>query len=457
MIKQGHRPIDQVLECIDTFLVTKTGHSLSYIQKAILWASWQDEPKTYDQIAQENGYSANYIKQGVAPKLWHLLSNACGEKVNKTNFRSVLERRLFSDKGLTTAKSLKPKQFVALEVPEGQVPLNSIYYIERSPIESDGCQQIRQPATILRLEGSQQMGKTSLMARILADASKQNYRTVRLSLNQAESSVFSAIATFLRWFCVNVARQLRLEPKLDEYWDEAMGSLVSCTLYFQEYLLAQSDRPLVIAIDEVNQVFEYPAIAADFLALLHSWQEDTQDIPIFSNLRLVLVHSSEGYRWFHTYQSLLTVGLGIQLSPFTREQVYELAKRYGLYLSSQELDQLMRLVGGFPYLVRLMFYEMVKHQVSLKSVVETVATDTGIYGNHLHHHLWRLRQYPDLAVAYQQVLKANDAVELDPIQMVKLHSFGLVRWVRDRVVVSCQLYEEYFRDRVCRYHFIETL
>ncbi|MFP4578002.1 MAG: AAA-like domain-containing protein [Coleofasciculus sp.] len=55
------------------------------------------------------------------------------------------------------------------------------------------------------------------------------------------------------------------------------------------------------------------------------------------------------------------------------------------------------------------------------------------------------------------MLKANDAVELDPIQMVKLHSFGLVGWVGDRVVVSCQLYEEYFRDRVCRYHFIETL
>ncbi|MEQ9670531.1 AAA-like domain-containing protein [Coleofasciculus sp. G2-EDA-02] len=448
MITQGHRPIDQVLECIDTFLVAKTGHSLSYIQKAILWASWQDEPKTYDQISLENGYSANYIKQGVAPKLWRLLSKACGEKVNKTNFRSVLERKLFNGKGLATAKSLEPRQVVPLEVPEGQVALKSIYYIKRSPLESDCYQQIRQPATILRLQGSQQMGKTSLMARILADAQKQNYRTVRLSLHQAESPVFSAIAKFLRWFCVNVTRQLGLEPKLDEYWDEEMGCLISCTLYFQDYLLSHSDRPLVLAIDEVNQVLQYPAIAGDFLALLHSWQDDTKDIPVFSKLRLVLVHSTEGYLSFHPHQSLLTVGLGIQLPPFTREQVYELAKRHQLYLSSQELDQLMRLLGGFPYLVRLMFYEMVKHQVSLKSLLETVATDTGIYGNHLHRHLWRLRQYPDLAVAYQQVLKANDAVELDPIEMLKLHSFGLVRWVRDRMVVSCQLYEEYFRDRV---------
>lgn len=448
MITQGHRPIDQVLECIDTFLVAKTGHSLSYIQKAILWASWQDEPKTYDQIAKENGYSANYIKQGVAPKLWRLLSKACGEKVNKTNCRSILERRLFNGKGLATAKFLKTRQVVPLEVPGGQVALNSIYYIERSPIESDCYQQIRQPATILRLQGSQQMGKTSLMARILADAQKQNYRTVRLSLNQAESPVFSAIAKFLRWFCVNVTRQLGLEPKLDEYWDEEMGCLISCTLYFQEYLLRHSDRPLVLAVDEVNQVLQYPAIAGDFLALLHSWQDDTNDIPVFSKLRLVLVHSTEGYFSFHPNQSLLTVGLGIQLPPFTPEQVYELAKRHQLYLSSQELDQLMGLLAGFPYLVRLMFYEMVKHQVSLKSLLETVATDMGIYANHLHCHLWRLRQYPDLAVAYQQVIKANDAVELDPIQMLKLHSFGLVRWFRDRVVVSCQLYEEYFRDRV---------
>lgn len=448
MITQGHRPMDQVLECIDTFLVAKTDHALSYIQKAILRASWQDEPKTYDQIATENGYSANYIKQGVAPKLWRLLSQACDEKVNKTNFRSVLERKLFNRQGLTSATFLKPRSVFPVESPEGQVPLKSIYYIERSPTESDCYQYIRQPATILRLEGSQQIGKTSLMARILADAQKQNYQTVRLSLNQAESPVFSVIATFLRWLCVNVTRQLGLEPKLDQYWDEQMGCLISCTLYFQEYLLSHSDRPVVLAIDEVNQIFEYPTIAKDFLGLLHTWQEDTQDIPIWQNLRLVLVHSPEGYRWFDHYQSLLTVGLGIQLPPFTPTQVYELAKRCGLYLSPDELDQLMGLLGGFPYLVRLMFYEMVKHQVSFKSVVKTVATDTGIYGTHLHRHLWRLRQYPDLAIAYQQVLNANDAVNLDPIQMLNLHSFGLVRWVSDRVVVSCQLYQEYFRDRL---------
>lgn len=50
--------------------------------------------------------------------------------------------------------------------------------------------------------------------------------------------------------------QLHLESKLDEYCDVDMGSLLNCTLYFQEYLLEKIDSPLILAIDEINQLFE---------------------------------------------------------------------------------------------------------------------------------------------------------------------------------------------------------
>ena len=47
---------------------------------------------TYEQIAQQSGYSVSYVKRDVGPKLWRLLSKALGEKVSKTNFRQALER-----------------------------------------------------------------------------------------------------------------------------------------------------------------------------------------------------------------------------------------------------------------------------------------------------------------------------------------------------------------------------
>lgn len=83
----------QALAFVDAVLFTKTGKYLSDLQRLLLHSSWSDPRLRYDDIAKTYGYSVNYLKQDVGPKLWHLLSEVCGEKVNKTNFRSALERR----------------------------------------------------------------------------------------------------------------------------------------------------------------------------------------------------------------------------------------------------------------------------------------------------------------------------------------------------------------------------
>jgi len=65
---------------------------------------------------------------------------------------------------------------------------------------------------------------------------------------------------FLRWLCANVTLQLQLEPRLDDYWDEDIGSKVSCTFCFRSHLLEQINSPIVLALDEVNQIFEQPQV-----------------------------------------------------------------------------------------------------------------------------------------------------------------------------------------------------
>jgi len=82
------------------------------------------------------------------------------------------------------------------ELPGGQVPLNSAYYVERPPIESRACEAILQPGTLIRIKGSKLMGKTSLMARILERARKQNYRTVVLNFQLPDEKVFTNLDRF---------------------------------------------------------------------------------------------------------------------------------------------------------------------------------------------------------------------------------------------------------------------
>ena len=439
--------VKKLVELTDTLVSGRTGNPLSYIHKMILTESLQETRKTYDQIALENGYSPSYLKNGAAPKLWNLLSDLLGEKVTKINCRFILEKKLINSVTFKEKNFNKISDKVSLESPEGQVPLASEFYIERSPIESICYQEIQKPRSLIRIKAPRKMGKTSLMVRILNFAQNQGFKTIKLSLNRAESKVFSSTEKFLRWLCANTARQLGLDPQLDEYWDKDLGALVSCTLYFQGYLLEQVDRPILLALDEVNQLFEYPFLVRDILVLLRSWHEETRDIREWEKLRLLLVNSIEVYIPLALNKSPLNIGYSVELPPFTSEQVFDLAQRHGLYLSPAELSQLMNLVGGFPYLVRLALYQSVSQQIDLKQLLKTATSESGIYSHHLYNQAWYLQQHPELTISFQNILMSQTPISLDQVEAFKLKSIGLIHLEGDQARVSCELYRQYFQSR----------
>ncbi|MGB3532173.1 MAG: NB-ARC domain-containing protein [Microcoleaceae cyanobacterium] len=82
---------DEVLKITDGVVFDSTGKHLSDAQRAVLLGTWQRQK--YHEIALTYRCTPEYLKQDVGPKLWQLLSVELGEKVSKTNFRSVLERR----------------------------------------------------------------------------------------------------------------------------------------------------------------------------------------------------------------------------------------------------------------------------------------------------------------------------------------------------------------------------
>ncbi|MGB3401936.1 MAG: AAA-like domain-containing protein [Microcoleaceae cyanobacterium] len=338
------------------------------------------------------------------------------------------------------------------ELPRGQVRLESAFYIRRNPYESQCYQEILYPGALVRLKAPRQMGKTSLMARILDYAREQGYRTVPLSFQHADKGVFANLNLLLRWFCARVARKLRLPYVVEDYWTETFGSKDNCTAFFEDCLLSETDTPLVLGLDEVDRVFQYPKIADDFFSLLRAWYEEAgygdPDSELWQKLRLVIVHSTEVYIPLDINQSPFNVGLPIHLPEFTPEQVYDLAQRHGLNLTAVEIQDLMKLVGGHPYLIRLAFYHIVRQQLTLSQLLETAATESGIYSDHLRRHLWNLQQHPDLAAAFYQVLTQQTPIELKPVLAFKLHSMGLVNLQADQVTPCFELYRDYFYHRL---------
>jgi hypothetical protein len=445
------KKIEGLVEFAILLVATETGVSLNYIQKVLLRESLLEEQKSYAQIAEENKYSESYIKFSVAPKLWQLLSQAMGEKVNKKNFQALLEQHLVNQNNpqpteTTTAMPTAglTKEHYVLESPEGQVPLASRLYIERSTIEQTCYQEILQPRAFIRIKAPRKMGKTSLIARILDCGSRQNYHTVRLSLHCAGTQVFASSDRFLRWFCTNVTKQLGLESRLNDYWDEDMGALINSTIYFQGYILKEISNPMVLALDGIDQLFQYPELAGDFFVLLRSWYEETKDSSVWQKLRVVMAHSVEVYIPLPTNRSPFNVGLAIELPTFNQEQVQDLAQRHQLQLTKLELEQLMKLTGGFPYLIRLALYQSSRLNLPLKTLLQDATSDRGIYQQHLQYLWWIFQQHPDLFDAYGQVLTAP--IQLNREVGFKLKSLGLVHLLENQAIVSCELYREYCRN-----------
>jgi hypothetical protein len=445
------KKIEELVEFAILLVATETGVSLNYIQKVLLRESLLEDTKSYAQIAEENKYSESYIKFSVAPKLWQLLSQAMGEKVNKKNFQALLEQHLVNQNNpqpteTTTAMPTADltKEHCVLESPEGQVPLASGLYIERSTIEQTCYQEILQPRAFIRIFAPRKMGKTSLIARILDYGRSHNYHTVRLSLHCAGTQVFASSDRFLRWFCTNVTKQLGLESRLNDYWDEDMGALINSTIYFQGYILKEIFNPIVLALDGIDQLFQYPELAGDFFVLLRSWYEETKDTSVWQKLRVVMAHSVEVYIPLPTNRSPFNVGLAIELPTFNQEQVQDLAQRHELQLTKPELEQLMKLTGGFPYLIRLALYQSSRLNIPLKTLLQDATTDRGIYQQHLQYQRWTFQQHPELFDAFGQVLTGS--IQLNREVGFKLKSLGLVHLVENQAIVSCELYREYCRN-----------
>ena len=446
--------VDEALTFLDNILA---GHPLSTIQETVFRQVW--DGKTYAEIAETAGYEHSYIRD-VGFKLWQSMSDSLGEKVSKSNVRSLLGRYarqrpinhpvprlgLHRDKGIPGS-----------EYPSGPVPLGSPFYIERQPTESQVHREITKPGSLVRIKGHRQAGKTSMLLRLVQHAKQEGYATVFISLHKADREVLTSLDKFLRWLCANVSRQLHLAPQLDQYWDLDIGSKVSCTAYLEEYVLETITTPIVIVLDEVNQIFEYPNIARDFLPLLRSWYEDAKEGNRWQAIRWVIAHCTNIYVPLKINQSPFNVGLAVQLPEFTDEQILDLTQRHSFdwALSPGQcpstplpVQPLIRMVGHRPHLVRLALYHLQQPSTNLDELLKTAPTLHGIFGSHLRSQLMALQAEPELETVYQHLVCVHEETELDALTAYRLENMGLITIQGNYVTPACDLYRIFFQTQL---------
>ncbi|MBH8565064.1 AAA-like domain-containing protein [Nostoc sp. CENA67] len=412
---------------------------LTDVELTILRGSW--EGQTYDEMAKSSMYEASYLKGDAGHKFWKLLTEVLGEPVSKRNFRAVVERSQFSHKVATSVRSLNLTY--------------TMKYVQHPRLETLCQQEILQPGSLLKIKAPPKMGKTLHLSMLINYAEKvQGYRAVDLKLRLAEKADFENLDKFLRWFCSSITQMLNqeLDHKIDEHWNQQLGnSKLKCMKYFEDYLLNENEPPLVLGLDDVDRVFQNPEIAGDFFNMLRSWHEKARTREIWGRFRLIVTYTE--YTLLDiTNSPFYNVGEEIELPELSADQIKDLANMYELDWNDDQVNLLMNMVGGHPYLVREAIEHVQRWGMQLEEILKIAPTEAGIYSEFLQENLWNLQQnlvkYPEMNQALKQLVTVNSPVKLESNLASKLYEIGLVKRQGNDVEPRCQLYRLYFQERL---------
>ncbi|MUG91364.1 hypothetical protein F7734_02210 [Scytonema sp. UIC 10036] len=328
--------------------------------------------------------------------------------------------------------------------PSGPIPVDSPRYISRPGMDNLAFQEILQPSCTIRIKAPSGFGKSSLMLRLLQSANQQGYATAAINLQQVDTETLADPRSFLRWFSTVLSRKLKLDSKLDQYWDDLLGSKISTTLYLREAILPQLHRPLVLVINEVERAFECFHTAKNLLPLLRSWHEESQHDDVWKGLRLVLSYSTDAYLPLDINQSPFNIGLPLSLPEFNQEQIQKLAELYLVSWSDAACDRLFALIGGKPSLVGFALYHL--HQgMELDELLQSAPTLEGIYRNHLQRLLAQINTYSHLIDRLKLLVRDKSPTFLDPVLAYKLEGMGLIKSMSGGWQLSCELYRITFQ------------
>ncbi|MEZ8824463.1 AAA-like domain-containing protein [Vibrio amylolyticus] len=418
--------------------------SLSLIKIEVFRLSWLG--KGYNVIAEETGYDHDYVRKA-GSDLWKELSQAMNCAISKRNVRNLLEEQLIEEGNID-------KQLP--DYPGGPLSFSSPFYIERTQEEAQVYQEICRPGGLVRIRGPRKMGKSSLMLRVLDQGESEGYQKVIIDFHLADRSILTDLEKLLRWVCLQMTSQLGLESKIDDYWNELIGSKLSCTTYLQQYILEKTEFPTILVFNELNLLFDQDDVSRDFLPLLRSWHEESKHNDSMKKLRQLLIYSTEVYVQLDINLSPFNVGLPIELSALNGEQLTALSNAYGFNFSNDNnvnspTTLLLNKLGGHPYLVQLALYQLATKpgfiespSSELKSLIAHATESNGLFSDFLQHLIADMTG--DKSTEAFRKLIANEPLARPELYI--LDHLGLIEIVDDKPKITSQLLINFLRDNL---------
>jgi hypothetical protein len=349
-----------------------------------------------------------------------------------------------------SSTTLPPPYAAPLPLPGDALEVDDPWYLERPADRLSASYMAEAGGQTLTIKGPRQMGKSSLLLRVVKIALGERKRVALLDFQLIDDQTRADADLFYRRFASSIAEQLDLPDSVATFWDAGLTNPQNCTRYVERQILKAVREPCMIAIDETESMFR-SAFSSDFFAMLRSWHglRPNPTRPAWRNLDIVLSTSSEPEFFIdRPHESPFNVGLILPLDDFALEQVASLNALHPRPLAAGDVEKLYSLVHGHPYLTRKALYILAGRTPTATppQFFETATDDTGPFGDHLRYYLLRLQNKPELIGAFRRLIEVGSGVEEAIVH--RLESFGVIRREGRSTVPRCDLYASYFRERL---------
>ncbi len=351
------------------------------------------------------------------------------------------------DTSSITAIKQRPEPVVDLRTisaPGGGMPSDHPLYVQRGEDRRIMNSAERTGETIV-IKAPRQYGKSSLLIQYLDICQKNKKRIALIDFSLLSDQEMNSYNVFLNLIANELISNLELTLNIEK----EITSQRELTYFLENQILASIEEPIVISFDEVDRILgrDYQN---NFFTMLRLWHNNRAN-PLKRNkwgkMDLALVISSEPYLLINkSDRSPFNVGDSFDLTPFSKEEYIIINERCNNILKKDQIDVLMKLLEGHPYLTRLAFFCLTGPEpIKFSELMEKADEEYGPFGDHLRALLTKLMSHNDkeLIQTFKRIVN-NEIVKSDDYYY-RLHGAGLVIKEKGKIIPSNLLYARFYK------------
>ena len=351
----------------------------------------------------------------------------------------------------------------------GSLPLDAPTYVVRSA-DRYLYKALRQgtPCYVLN---ARQMGKSSLMVRMMHHLQQEGHRCAVLDMTRIGSDE----VTLNQWYkglAVELWQALGLMNsfRLSDWWKERqdLSAVQRLGQFFEEVMqqlgeaLAQQDRQLIIFLDEIDNVLSLSFPANDFFALIRAFYNQRAVNPIYKHLTFALFGVATPTELIaDRKRTPFNIGQPIELSGFQPHEAQPLSHGFAEKVENPQivLSEVLAWTGGQPFLTQKLCRmirdmataipinteaEWVANLVRTRILAQWDSQDEPQHLKTIRDRMLESEQSSQLLDRYYQILEKGEVAATDSEEERELLLTGIVVKQAGQLQVYNRIYQTIF-------------